>query len=238
MLIICSADEVAFAFAGGFGLALPENATGADAKRAVLQRKRSHPGNSSLPIRRGLYLPAPEDFWQAESLIEIDPSKGSSPKNWEEVLNCKSLYKKVIYSENQMERWRGNPAGVGIGYLYRTYHIVMDGTVPVSAFLVISCHDGLIRPLRKPARRVPNQEAAKLLRWPEAYGPVLVMKVTRLNNGSSHFAQDEYADAVSWEAVTREELESEEWQEMRREYDEMPKHRRQDTSSLAGTGPL
>lgn len=50
------------------------------------------------------------------------------------------------------------------------------------------------------------------------------MKVTRMCNGQSSFFQDEYADAVSWEAVTIEELESDEWQEMRREYDEMPRH--------------
>lgn len=52
------------------------------------------------------------------------------------------------------------------------------------------------------------------------------MKATRISNGQSTFLQAEYVDAVSWEVVTKEELESEEWQEMRREYDEMPMLRR------------
>lgn len=130
-LIASSGDDVAFAFARSFGLALPENATGADAKRALLQHKTLHPNDSNIPLSRGLYLPAPGDPSQATRRIEIDRSRGTSPKNWEEVLNCTRIYEKVIYDENRMEKWRGNENGVGIGYLYSTYHLVMDDTVSV-----------------------------------------------------------------------------------------------------------
>lgn len=128
-LIAGSGDDVAFAFARGFDLALPENATGADAKMALIQHTILHPDDGNLPLIRGLYLPSPAELFQAPRAIVIDRNKGTSPQNWEEVLNCTRLNAKVIYDENLIEKWRGNEEGVGIGYLYCTYHMVLDGTV-------------------------------------------------------------------------------------------------------------
>lgn len=125
-----SADEVAFAFARAYGLALPENATGADAKEALLQYKEMYP-NGAPQVTRGLYLPSPDEPSQAARLVEIDPSKGTSPKSWEEVLNCQFIDEEVLYHEDFVEMWRGNDEGVGIGYLYHTYHVVMDDSVSV-----------------------------------------------------------------------------------------------------------
>lgn len=71
------------------------------------------------------------------------------------------------------------------------------------------------------ANRVPNPVAAKLLQRPDAHGPLLVMKVLRLKDDTLLFERGSAGDAVAWEVVTKEELESDEWQEMRREFVEL-----------------
>ncbi|EJD38899.1 hypothetical protein AURDEDRAFT_172049 [Auricularia subglabra TFB-10046 SS5] len=193
-------DDVIIAIAYGRGIKLSDLSNVSAARKAVIRHLQANPGWDA-PVRRALYLASGSGARQ----LEYDPAKGQK-MSAESILSCAAFDSEFLCNEDGAEKMRGNDSGVGIGYTYRIWQVIMDDNAN--------------------ADRPHNPEASALLQRPNLHGPVLVMKTVHLKSTHEHLQiQQEGAiqDVVAWEIVTLDEIKSEEWQEKRAEFLELIK---------------
>jgi len=172
-----------------------------------------HPKFTTDPLLRLFLIPQNEK----EPLRQVElVSDSTVKKEICKLLGCDLSDNVVLHSEDQIAyvrvfissstlhnynyhvlKAKGKPDGVGIGRMHTSYEAFMDD------FAL--------------SRRPLNRRASTLLHYPNAHGPILVMKTTFIKaKDSGRLARSE--DILCWEKITEAELKGEAFKKLREEW--------------------